>query len=219
MFSTIAIWLCFRSIIGVSYIFSYVASYSRRKSYLSLAGDNFIRLEFNLVLVVLVAVHVTSCKFLNLGWLINLIAGVLLCYGTYSRKRILSSSDWSLNAISAVNADGQAVENYLVLSLLTWIASTLFEIKSFTFLFKIGLGSYKMWKLSKKDFVFLLLSVLASANASWVMLQFTSEVHQSFECITRDELLLIYFFMAALAKNIRVFCKVWECDDVIIITL
>lgn len=174
---------------------------------LELPGDHFIRLEFNLVLIVLIAINATSCKFMILGWLIDVIAGFLLYYGTYSRKKVLNSVDWAQSVDAAVNADGQVVEYYLVLSVLTWFASTLFEAKSCLFLLKIELGSYKVRNLSKKNFVFLLLSVLATGNACWLMLLFTGEVHQSFECVTQDKLLLIYFWMAALAKNFRVFLQ------------
>ena len=159
------------------------------------------------MLIVLVAINAASCKFRILGWLIDVVAGVLLYYGTYSRKKLLNSVDWTQNVDAAMNADGQVVESYLVLSMATWIASTLFEVKSCLFLLKIDLGSYRIWSLSKKSFFFLVLSVVATGNACWMMLLFTSEVHQSFECITQDKLLLTYFCMAALAKNGRVFLQ------------
>ena len=66
---------------------------------------------------------------------------------------------------------------------------------------------YDARALNKRQICFLTLSLLVSANACWVMLQYSSAVHKSFKGLTNDQSLLLYYLMAAAAKNSRVFLQ------------
>ena len=148
---------------------------------------------------------ISLTKIPCLGLLIDAIAALWLVYGTIQRKHILQYAEWTHDACAALNADKQTVEQFLYLSMVSWIASIVFEFKSCKFLWKISLASYRLHGLKGKDIVALLISLLGSANACWVMLNFSSNVHRSFENITQDSVLLVYFCLAAFFKNARIF--------------
>ena len=143
-----------------------------------------------------------------IGCLVDLVASGFLIYATFARKQILSENNWTSDICSAVNANEETVYNFFVYSLVSWVASAIIELKSCKFLIcKIRLSHYDVRTLNKRQLSFLLLSLIASANACWVMLQFSSAVHKSFERLTGDPWLLMYYLMAAGANNVRVFLQ------------
>ena len=171
-----------------------------------LIGDYFVSPEFNIVFIIALAILLLSTKKRYLGYLVDVFAAIYLLYGTYSRKEILRETGWGSDASVAKSpADQRTVYDFLVLSLVSWVASVMLEYRSVEFLLKTGLKRYCVNDLRKKDVGALLLSLVTSANACYVMLSFSSDVHRSFENLTDDPWILFYFSLAALAKNLRVF--------------
>ena len=140
-----------------------------------------------------------------IGYLVDVVACVLLLYRTLVRKHILYESWWTSNFCAASE---ETVYNFFVYSLVSWVASAIIEFKSCRFLIcMIRLRGYDVQTLNKRQFCALMLSLFVSANACWVMLQYSSAVHKSFEGLTNDRWLLLYYLMAAAAKNGRVFLQ------------
>jgi len=169
-------------------------------------GDNFVSPEFNLVLVAAMTLMIRRTTVI-IGYLVDIVACVLLLYGTLVRKQILYESRWTSNFCAASE---ETVYNFFVYSLVSWVASAIIEFKSCKFLIcKIQLGGYDVVQtLNKKQLFGLSLSLIVSVlNACWVMLQYSSAVHRSFERWTDDSWLLLYYLMAAIAKNSRVFLQ------------
>ena len=149
----------------------------------------------------------------SIGCLVDLVASAFLIHATFARKQILHENDWASDTCSAKNANEETVYNFFVYSLVSWVASAIIELKSCKFLIcKIRLSHYDVRTLNKRQLFFLLLSLIASANACWVMLHFSSTVHKSFERLTGDPWLLMYYLMAAGVKNVRVFLQGMSCS-------
>jgi len=162
-----------------------------------------VSLEFNLVLIVAVTLMLLRNNIF--GYVVDIVAGVLLVYATLVRKQILYEGR---EAGKICAASEETVYNFFVYSLVSWVASAIIEFKSCRFLIcKIRLGGYNVQTLNKRQFCALILSLFVSANACWVMLQYSSAVHKSFEGLTNDRWLLLYYLMAAAAKNFRVFLQ------------
>ena len=147
-----------------------------------------------------------------IGYLVDVVACVLLLYGTLVRKQILYESRWTNNFCATSE---ETVYNFFVYSLVSWVASAIIEFKSCKFLIrKIQLGGYDVQTLNMKQLLGLTLSLIVSINACWVMLQYSSAVHRSFERWTDDPWLLLYYLMAASAKNSRVFLQGMSCSSI-----
>ena len=145
---------------------------------------------------------------------------MFLIHATFARKQILSENKWTSDICSAINANEETVYNFFVYSLVSWVASAIIELKSCKFLIcKIRLSHYDVRTLNKRQLSCLLLSLLTSANACWVMLHFSSAVHKSFEGLTGDPWLLMYYLMAAGAKNVRVFLQGMSCSHFSVLQL
>ena len=166
------------------------------------------------------AVSLTLLRNPFIGCLVDLVASGLLLYATFARKQILSENNWTSDICSAITANEETVYNFFVYSLVSWVASAIIELKSCKFLIcKIQLSHYDVRTLNKRQLSFLLLSLIASANACWVMLHYSSAVHKSFERLTGDPWLLMYYLMAAGAKNVRVFLQGKSCSHFISIII
>lgn len=167
-----------------------------------IAGDNFVSPEFNLVLVAAFTLAVRRNTFISC--LVDIVAGGFLLYATSVRNQIFHKNKWI--------RDETAVYHFLVYCLVSWVASIIIEFKSCKILVsfcKYGsqLSRYDVWRLPKVHLVIFVLSAIVTLNACWMMLQFSNAVYKSFETLTSDPWLLMYYLMAAAAKNCRVFLQ------------
>ena len=101
----------------------------------------------------------------------------------------------------------------------SWVASIIIEFKLCKILVsfcKYGsqLSRYDVWTLpkAKVQLVIFVVSAIVTLNACWMMLQFSNAVYKSFEMLTSDPWLLMYYLMAAAAKNCRVFLQGMSCS-------
>lgn len=147
---------------------------------------------------------VTINRLPTLNIIIDLGASAWLLYGTLLRKNILGQTDWVENDCAGIYADESTVYRFLSISLVCWAASSILEFRSVIFLGRLRLGSYSIKDMSWKNCCRLLLGLFGSANSCWVMLNYSSSVHKSFDTITKDKWVLVYYLSAALAKNVRV---------------
>ena len=145
------------------------------------------------------------------GYLVDIVAGGLLIYATEVRRQIIHEGKEAGNFCAP---NEETVYTFFVYSLVSWVASAIIEFKSCRFLiFKIRLRGYDIQALNKRQFCALMLSLFVSANACWVMLQYSIAVHKSFKELTNDRWLLLYYLMAAAAKNSRVFLQGMSYSD------
>ena len=85
-------------------------------------GDNFVNPLFNSV--VLIALGIVSVKSRPLACLICCIAMVTLLYSTWARNLTLSTAPWRTAPATSITPDD--VYEFLMLSLVRWVASTIF---------------------------------------------------------------------------------------------
>lgn len=158
----------------------------------------FVSLEFNLVLV---AAFTLAIRNTFISCLVDMVAGIFLLYATLVRNQILHENKWISDICSAINADETAVYHFLVHCLVSWVASVIIEFKSCKILSQ--LSCYGAWRLpkAKGQLVIFVLSAIVTLNGCWMMLHFTSAVYMSFEKLTSDPWLLMYYLLAAAAKN------------------
>ena len=171
-----------------------------------IVGDNFVSPEFNLVLVATFTLAIRRNTFISC--LVDIVAGGFLLYATSARNQIFHKNKWI--------SDETAVYHFLVLS---WVASIIIEFKSCKILVsfcKYGsqLSRYDVWTLpkAKVQLVIFVVSAIVTLNACWMMLQFSNTVYKSFEMLSSDPWLLMYYLMAAAAKNCRVFLQGMSCS-------
>ena len=157
------------------------------------------------MVLILLLPFFTIAKLPIINILIDLVASVGLLYGTHCRKELLRGADLVSNPSAGMQADENKVYLFLSMSITCWMASSVLEIRSVRFLHKISLGSYNVCDMPWAGRARLIVGLLASANSCWVMLNYSSKVHKSFDGISRDNWILVYFCCAAFAKNIRVF--------------
>ena len=174
-----------------------------------IVGDNFVSPEFNLVLVATFTLAIRRNTFISC--LVDIVAGGFLLYATSVRNQIFHKNKWI--------SDETAVYHFLVYCLVSWVASIIIEFKSCKILVsfcKYGsqLSRYDVWTLpkAKVQLVIFLVSAIVTLNACWMMLQFSNAVYKSFEMLTSDPWLLMYYLMAAAAKNCQVFLQGMSCS-------
>ena len=172
-----------------------------------IVGDNFVSPEFNLVLVAAFTLAVRRNTFISC--LVDIVAGGFLLYATSVRNQIFHKNKWI--------SDETAVYHFLVYCLVSWVASIIIEFKSCKILISFGsqLSCYDVWRLPKVQLVIFVLSAIVTLNDCWMMLQFSNTVYKSFEMLSSDPWLLMYYLMAAVAKNCRVFLQGMSCSHTI----
>ena len=131
---------------------------------------------------------------------VDLLAGLCLLYGTFQRKEILKT----LCLTGTTTTDG-IVYQFLVMSLLSWLAAVLLETEIIRLLWKVlSCRDYQWQGLSFWKWVLLTGLALASINACIVMFNLSRNVYGSVVNVTNDPNVLMYFAMAAVVKNLRV---------------
>ena len=108
-------------------------------------GDGYVRLEFPILLtIVLVAValrHLHQKILICLHIPMHFISIVLLLYGKIQQKEISRSDTWPFNQldhemqpIAVSDSEKQSAHDFIHFSMVTWIASVLFDIRIMQFI-------------------------------------------------------------------------------------
>ena len=146
-------------------------------------------------------------------WVVDLLAGFCLLYGTFQRKEILET-----HSLTDVTTTDGVVYQFLVMSLLSWLAAVLLETEIIRLLWKVlSCRDYQWQGLSFWKWVCLTGLTLASINAWIVMFNLSRNVYGSIINVTKDPNVLVYFALAAVVKNLRVFVQGKMCVIIVVL--
>ena len=169
------------------------------------AGDKFLQPTFHTIVVIAVYLCMKNKVLSRLTWLTDIIASGLLVIGTYERVSILDGKGWSHDCEAALSSDSNVVSEYFVFSLASWLALAILETKSCMYVSNAYFGKIDLEK--KRTFlqwIKFFLYFLIPANSVLVMLHFCTDVHQTFEHLTKDTWLILYYLVAAVVKTLSV---------------
>lgn len=175
----------------------------------TITGENYVSPQFHLIIFIvarLCSSTLTWIRTSTLTWIIDIFASVFLFFGTYERKKILEVQSWTHDCHAAQTSDYEPVSNYFVFSLVSWLAIVILETNSCIYVLNAAFGRIRMnrtigqWLKVCGSFVF-------AANSVIVMLHFCTDVHQTFDCLTKDVGLVLYFWVAAFIKTSSIFLQ------------
>ncbi len=151
------------------------------------------------------------------AWLVDIVAAGSLLYGTYMRTRILDGRNWA-NRETAITSDYRTVTNYFVISVASWIALFILEGKTCIQMFGTVFGKFSCPVKNKQlpQVVKFFVCFLLASNSVLVILHFCTDVHQTFEHLTSETPLILYYWIAAFTKVASVFIQ-GGCIAIIIV--
>ena len=167
-------------------------------------GDNFIPPAFHSILILTVYLCMQTKIVGGLTWLIDIFAAIFLLVGTYLRTLILDGKTWSHDCEAAQSSDYKVVSKYFIFSLMSWLALVVLETKSCVYISKAYFGKIDLKKRTPLQWVKFFCYFLIAANSVLVMLHFCTDVHQTFEHLTNETWLILYYWVAAVVKTLSV---------------
>ena len=164
--------------------------------YFPCVGHNFIPSAFHTVLFVIVSAIIKYNLREKLSWLVDVLACVLLLFGTFARMIILDGKTWSHDCFDALNSKDNIVLMYLIASIASWVAIIVLAAKSCLYILL-----QRCWE-SRVPRTFLeavKISFLWGLGANSVISlgYFCSDVRKTFKNLTDEQLLIFYFNVAA----------------------
>ncbi len=170
-------------------------------------GQNeFIPIPFHLVLTIVLYLILKNRVLHKIAWLVDLVAAFSLLYGTYYRTQALEGRNVAL-CEKASASDNVWISKYLVLSVVSWISLFVLEAKTCLQLVGTVLGKFYCPVRSKSQILKFCGCFLLASNSVVVMLHFCTDVHQTFEYLTNETTLILYYWIAAIAKILSVFMQ------------
>ena len=160
---------------------------------------------FHLVMAVVLRLILGYKVLDKRAWLVDIVAAGSLLYGTYTRTRILEGRNWA-NRETAITSDYRAVTNYFVLSVTSWIALFILEGKTCIQMFGTVFGKFR-YPVNVPQVVKFFVCFLLASNSVLVILHFCTDVHQTFEHLTSETPLILYYWIAAFTKVTSVFIQ------------
>lgn len=155
------------------------------------SGDDFVNPLFNSV--VLIALGIVSVKSRQLACLISCIATVMLYYSTWARDHAFATASW--RTAPAVSITPDDVYEFLMLSLVRWVASAIFA--AFDMRWALSLLTTTTLKSTLRQNWFpVLFFCVAVFSRGW------SEFF-SFKDVSNDWGLIFHFMMAQVMDTAR----------------
>lgn len=136
----------------------------------------------------------------SIQWFMDILTASTILYGTIHRSlKLLQNPDWAMNG----NQDD--IKNFLIHSVAAWIASAIFEFRSCIDFMQLITQIWPRKQLSRKSRFFLygMLAVFGCVS-SYLMSQYSTCVWTSAKMFTQERNVYIYFYAAAIAKNLRI---------------
>ena len=172
---------------------------------------DFVPPSFHIILPVVFYMIIKHKVLRRLTWLVDIFASAFLLYGTYSRSHILEGQKWKHNCAAALTSDYKDVSKYFILSIASWLSIVILDTKTCMYILKAVFGKYK--SLSTRSGYEWMKAVgyfFLAANSVAMMMYFCSDVHQTFEHLTKETWFILYYWIAASVKVASIFIQ-GEC--------
>ena len=133
------------------------------------------------------------------SWSADMFACGLLLFGTFVRMSILDGKTWSHDCHNALSSEYEVVAKYLISSVASWVSIIILDGKSCVYILSQSSWKIELPKTFSEAIKFVFFWGLG-VNSVLLLIHFCSDVHKTFEYLTDEGLLILYFHIAATLK-------------------